>query len=1013
MATVVVVQASLQRSIARRAAARVALALVLFAIGCQPSDTSPANPAQLSTHPVLVSPLERLHEQITQSYRLKPDRRFLIAFSVVHAVLTGEARTDTTAEFVHGVWRIGHNGTQVGELAELPTYVDALALLTQWSSNLLKGHPLKVASVAAAPWLPLSVDDAMNLLETTQQAWTQGERTNAAIAAAARALVSLQAQTFDEMRMADEIGGRALGLTAILKASGSATSSDEAALAEGLGYWGDARTLASPLDADDVARAFVLHDDDTLQQLAARASANEATRALLLRRLDARSDRTREDKWIHDELSESGYTLPVLFARLADPDILTERAISSSMPELVLLATLSHSGDRQAKSTARDLAGWTDPNSFVHAAGKIRQDLNAQDATLLDVFEHELDKVGGGLTGAIFDAATEQTYFRAAMYSGLHDAAMHTIYHWNSMPAAQAFLARWGTAGGAPAADFRLWMRELIDAQSGRRAATELLSTMKDLPAFGATAPLTLYRELAHEANWGDTRVLAAVKTTVARMDTRLDDRRALFGLAYDGLRDLVLSERVGRSLLADSPPFIGDPELRSAWLVRDGDWLKGRLNDAATTPTYAVATLVDLEAMDAMKDADVRAEARRRLALVRDDWPARRAFAGYLEKKGAFKEEQDLAQEWLDRNAHAAGLDPLAATVTVARALYLQGSYAEGWRVVAPIVNSQYGGAMQRGAFLLFALGRTDEAEELARARVDRYPTIESVADLAELYWRHDQNDEAAKLFAVPRVAASWSQVRWVVGAAFVRAFDKRPTADAVAAFGAMASVDPHWRREIATEVDLSGRHDLAFALEEPLAAPGMENLEFLMRSYHFLEQAKTHDDAVSWLKPRVPPPLLEPLSQFAFGAKADDLLWEIVPTPAAERTDDASDDVWQFRAAALARGSSQSRRSEVTDHYRRPVGGRYDVLARYLLGMVDERRVLAVANQPHDACEVAYWLGFRAQLDGRYGDASQWYRMAVESGLDRVWEYRQSYDQLYDWQSSAKALSLLPGAR
>jgi hypothetical protein len=86
------------------------------------------------------------------------------------------------------------------------------------------------------------------------------------------------------------------------------------------------------------------------------------------------------------------------------------------------------------------------------------------------------------------------------------------------------------------------------------------------------------------------------------------------------------------------------------------------------------------------------------------------------------------------------------------------------------------------------------------------------------------------------------------------------------------------------------------------------------------------------------------------------------------------------------VVRGSTESHRAEVLAHYQGSVGGSGDVQARYLLGMVDERAMFNVANTPRDACETAFWLGYKAQVEMRFAEASQWYRVADESGLVRL---------------------------
>jgi hypothetical protein len=452
------------------------VAVALLVLGCQKARPSIApNPTPQDRAPVTM--LEAQRDALARAFRLTPDRRFLDGFSVVHAVLTGEPREAVVADFSQGAWHLRRGSVEIGSLPELPSWGDAFALLVSWSASLLKSHPVG-GPVAAGSSEPLGLDDALSALEAAQGSWSHGEHTATVMQSAARALVSLALQTFDDMEMGDEISGRALALTAIVKALGGDSLAYETLLAKDLGYWGAGRALAAGLPANTV-RAFVLHDDELLTRLAEEPGASEATRGLLLRRYEVRYERALERQWIREKLPTAAYSLPVLFVRLFAPPLLPERELSAAMPHFVLLATLRRAGDAHAEALARDLQTWTDVDAFARGAAAIRRGLGVEDSELLNVFETGVANIAPGLVGAIFDGRTEQTYFRAAMYSALSSGAIHTIYHWNSMLAAKAFLARWGTAGGAPAADFRLWTTELIDAQSNRRDPSELLSTSR------------------------------------------------------------------------------------------------------------------------------------------------------------------------------------------------------------------------------------------------------------------------------------------------------------------------------------------------------------------------------------------------------------------------------------------------------------------------------------------------------------------------------------------------------
>jgi lipoprotein NlpI len=77
--------------------------------------------------------------------------------------------------------------------------------------------------------------------------------------------------------------------------------------------------------------------------------------------------------------------------------------------------------------------------------------------------------------------------------------------------------------------------------------------------------------------------------------------------------------------------------------------------------------------------------------------------------------------------------------------------------------------------------------------------------------------------------------------------------------------------------------------------------------------------------------------------------------------------------------------------------------------VGLASEEELLAQAKSTQQRCENAYYLGLRAESEGRLEDASDWYRISVESGLTNMGEYRWAHNQLYIWAGKGMSLSRL----
>ena len=82
------------------------------------------------------------------------------------------------------------------------------------------------------------------------------------------------------------------------------------------------------------------------------------------------------------------------------------------------------------------------------------------------------------------------------------------------------------------------------------------------------------------------------------------------------------------------------------------------------------------------------------------------------------------------------------------------------------------------------------------------------------------------------------------------------------------------------------------------------------------------------------------------------------------------------------------------------------YHQYGRFLLGHIPFERLLSLAKAPDKMIEIAYYVGLRAQSEGRLEEASDWYRVAFSLGNIKEAEYRWSFDQLNRWRNAGKYL-------
>jgi hypothetical protein len=88
---------------------------------------------------------------------------------------------------------------------------------------------------------------------------------------------------------------------------------------------------------------------------------------------------------------------------------------------------------------------------------------------------------------------------------------------------------------------------------------------------------------------------------------------------------------------------------------------------------------------------------------------------------------------------------------------------------------------------------------------------------------------------------------------------------------------------------------------------------------------------------------------------------------------------------------------------------GGRYHALGRFLMGLSTEKEISTYAKDAKSRCEIAYYIGLKAQGEYRYADACDWYRVCVETGLVNNGEYRWAFNTLAAWHAQGKSLARL----
>jgi tetratricopeptide (TPR) repeat protein len=955
---------------------------------------------------------ETMRTRLERTYRLAVDRRVAIALHDL-ARLAGRGDVTIAIKWRDGRFHVTAGADELGTLAARPTFADELALADAWAARL--GLTAAAAPAAAAAKSPsaatksfagksatggavLPVDVALGLAREAGSRYAAADP--AAVRDGAHALASLAFALPDRMGTGDAVFGRALAVLALARARGVADVADEVLLAWAFGASAHARDAARALPAGHPVARFAtdapldaLADDDTGRALRLRRLLDAGDRIGARRLLDAQPRRAAE--------------LATVSARLEIGAFDDLFAVASDAPSLLALHAERDAGQRDALERLRAISERGLRAVLGPPPG------SADEA--LPIALRQLDEVlprlpadaalgpflAGDAPGRDVLRATYRVLAYDAIYAAVRYAAVARADAALADALAHALGAARSFANAAP------WAQLLADVTSGRRPLATTATALNALPFAGAAVADVVDAAAAH-ADWGAPDGAALVRAVIGRLDGRPAHRDVVRYAAYQLLTDMALVEAEGRAALAEDPARHAELRVFVARLDGELGSLRPWLRDPRVAPATKAYLLRALAEEKVLAPRDVVAEIAQLPPDERRRFAAVDRFARLLEDQHEYEAARALYEAFL-RDGDPAGLDRVRATTGVARELYHQRRFAEAWTAVSPVVGSMQRGAMERGALVLQALGRAREAEDLARRQVEQYPNNADAAGAgAEILWRQARHADAAELLASGR--AGTMELRFDIAPHFVAAVDDG--LDARAAFAALSArrVDPLLMEQLALAVGHTLKHDaLAIALLELVPAPGLYRLQTLSEAAAIVKRSESAAAASAWLGQRVTGAMRVPLSQFVFAERLDDALWDVVPRDVpGER--DSSDNVWLFRAAAMLRApTADAHANDVRAYFAGTGGARYFVLGRALLGLATEADALALAHDPKSACEVAYWLGYKADAEHRVADAITWYRVAVETEQRQVWEYRQAYNRLAAWRGANKSLRRL----
>jgi hypothetical protein len=959
-------------------------------------------PPTLAPPPTLpLGPIERRAE-IARIYRPTPDRRLLGALADVQRIVVAkEVVGEPSATFDGTSWTVAISGKEAARFSEFPKFGEALAATVALARKLESSRGWKLTGPPPAEPAPaLPFDEAAFALATTAQGSWAKSPNRTALHDAARALVAIATQQSDSMELANGIHARALATLAIDKAYGGApTATLEAMLAAAMGYRKEAQDIAASLPASDPVRQFVLREDAPLESEAKKAGAAPWTKYLYLRRLSGRGDHRAEAAWARAAFPDSSLSLPILGIRIGDRELANWRTMAAVFPPAVLLATARAGGAADAHPAVKA----DDDGVAVRAALKTERG-----ATLVR-FDRDLVAVGKSDGGPFVDAELHRTYLRAAMYTAFTHDALIELDAYGSVPRAKELLARLQPSSSKESKDFLAFYSAAIAFQEptgSKDAGAQIASSW----SFGLYPRMRFFNAVGHHAGSTDNALhfqpYIAARRLLPWIDTRPRSLVYLSGAAWK-LYDIRLADKLAKAAIDADP--VSQVETQLWWAKRAADLvtLRALAADAAlsaATRVEAVSALAKLRAISA-PEADSAFDDI--LAASNDQWTARRIVCDALQSDKRYERCRTIAGDWLSRHANDDGLEPVFARNEIASSFESEKRYADALAAITPAVASWQGGAMRIAARQHARLGHKSEAEQLAMRSLERYSSETDVGTMAFVRWMARDYKGAADFILHRAGTRNWRSLGFELASAFEGA-----TADGAKAVSALLDAGGN-RDDIASlYIGPYQRKDYPLAWEVTSRVVGPpQPLVGLVGNYTVLEAWKGEPAAAKWLRPQLREEDTEHFCELAMDIGTESVLWTVgvdVGTPSVR------DNLWLARAATSQRKKSlRNKLPEARKHYEGPGGGTYwHQIGRYAVGLTDDKTVDAMARDGHTMCEVAFHMGARAQGEGRYEDAADYYRGALEDGPMNVHECRWALQTLESWEEKNVLLSRMSDA-
>jgi hypothetical protein len=899
--------------------------------------------------------------------------------------------------FQEGSWHVFADKMKVCQLDEFPTFQQLLDVLTGLAKRYNNKYPLGLAQQGGGTGLdgfknipedfyPIYLSRFLRQLD---QRWQAGDHHPEYVQWAAETYALLGLQAFDYLDLTDRLHARTLALLAMSKGlTGGDMGRIEAMLAYQMGYEGHCmRALEQSSQSGPFALFFMRKDGELKKQ--ALNGGDLLTRYLWLLRF---AEEKKVEKWeqLRQELfgAEGPSLLPAIKTGLELNRFETNRSLSRALPD-VLLDTVAHEVDDSAFSQQIRSAG--DPTLAI----------------VEQLFERGIGMLETRKKGFFSSAPAMVSFYRGFFYSALYKLGHHLLDELASVQSGMFYLDELGKEGSALLKEYKNWYSLLLRFRHQRADAKLLLDRLKAPGVMGGRMLLRFSEEAVLLMPPRSPKLYETVRLMIPKMDSRLFNRHLLTKLTLRYLNDLALVERI----LVGSKDGNCALSLLHAVYAQDKDAILKVLRFPYPPLHIKVRAIREIAGFRETRPLFVQYEFNKLMEKYPDNWQVVEEFAGYLKHSAKFRQAAEVVATWVERHDRSRGFDYINARKELARLYYLDENYQKGLEAIEDVATSWQAGVLETKALLLSRLGKKEAAEDLAQKVIERYPSsVRSRAVLAELYWRHGKFQSAcAAIKGYPRryVANDWHDH---IALSFLDGFEGQTLETALGAFKLMvdAGFSPGFLHAIPLKFHRAGKSRWAFRFQTQLKLTGIAQLNYLITAYQYATEFMEEEEALKWLKRNTPAYLHPPMSMIAFGLGEYQLPWKW-PVTIKSKSGIAYDWLMKTACALMDGHEKHPHWHELKGYYAKDGLSHYHHLGRYLTGQAPIEELYKLMDMPARKCEIAFFIGLKYEALGDLYKAGQWYRICLETGLERNLEYVWAHERLNRWAQNKLFLRLL----